>query len=47
MQIKEICNDTPLTSLDLGVKALHPKLPKFDENKDDMDIFLENLKGSL
>ena len=44
MQIKEIGNDTPLTSLDLGVKALRPKLPKFDENKDDMDAFLERFE---
>ena len=27
-----------------GVKALHPKLPKFDEEKDDMDAFLEKFE---
>ena len=27
-----------------GVKALHPKLPKFDEKKDDMDTFLERFE---
>ena len=41
---KEIGNDTPLTSLDLGVKALRPKLPKCDGNKDDMDAFLERFE---
>ena len=27
-----------------GVKALRPKLPKFDEEKDDMDAFLERFE---
>ena len=28
----------------IGVKALRPKLPKFDEERDDMDVFLEKFE---
>ena len=44
MQIKELGVDSPPTSVDFGVKGLRPKLPKFDENKDDMDAFLERFE---
>ena len=44
MQIKESGIDFPPTSVDFWVKGLHPKLPKFDENKDDMDAFLKRFE---
>ena len=44
MQIKELGVDSPPTSVDFGVKGLRPKLPKFDEDKDDMDAFLERFE---
>ena len=44
MQIKELGVDSPPTLVDFGVKGLHPKLPIFDENKDDMDAFLKRFE---
>lgn len=44
MQIKEMAPDAPVIPADCIPKGLRPKLPKFDENKDDMDAFLERFE---
>ena len=44
MQIKEMGTDAPAIPADFTPKGLRPKLPKFDENKDDMDAFLERFE---
>ena len=44
MRIKEMGTDAPAIPADFIPKGLRPKLPKFDENKDDMDAFLERFE---
>lgn len=44
MQLTELKTDVTSTSSEMGSKSLLPKLPKFDENRDDMDAVLERFE---
>ena len=44
MQMKELALDSQPMASEFGIKGTRPKLPKFDENKDDVDAFLERFE---